>query len=112
MWAEKSMYGKKYWGVVRATFIIDPRGKVAQVFPEGLAEDARRPGAWRARRARSRLRCQRSWTAELGPRDEHAVAGRERAPGVAAARLHLEVRVAEHVLDLRCGPQAKAMDLF
>ena len=28
------MYGKKYWGVVRATFIIDPKGKVAQVFPK------------------------------------------------------------------------------
>ena len=51
VWAEKSMYGKKYWGVVRATFIIDPQGKVAQVFPEGLAEDARRPGARRAPRA-------------------------------------------------------------
>ena len=34
VWAEKSMFGKKYWGVLRATFIIDPRGKVAQVFPK------------------------------------------------------------------------------
>ena len=25
-WVEKSMYGKKYWGVQRATFVIDPDG--------------------------------------------------------------------------------------
>ncbi|MDQ2676612.1 MAG: thioredoxin-dependent thiol peroxidase [Actinomycetota bacterium] len=34
VWTEKSMYGKTYWGVQRATFIIDPNGKVAQVFPK------------------------------------------------------------------------------
>jgi peroxiredoxin Q/BCP len=33
-WVEKSMYGKKYMGVQRATFIIDPDGKIAQVFPK------------------------------------------------------------------------------
>jgi thioredoxin-dependent peroxiredoxin len=32
-WVEKSMYGKKYMGVQRATFIIGPDGKVAKVFP-------------------------------------------------------------------------------
>jgi peroxiredoxin Q/BCP len=32
VWQEKSMYGKKYMGVVRTTFLIDPRGKVAQRF--------------------------------------------------------------------------------
>jgi peroxiredoxin Q/BCP len=32
-WVEKSMYGRKYMGVVRATFIIDPKGKIAKVFP-------------------------------------------------------------------------------
>jgi len=31
-WAEKSMYGKKYMGVQRSTFIIDADGKVARVF--------------------------------------------------------------------------------
>jgi thioredoxin-dependent peroxiredoxin len=31
-WVEKSMYGKKYWGVQRSTFIIDPEGKIARVF--------------------------------------------------------------------------------
>jgi len=33
-WVEKSMYGKKYMGVQRATFIIDPAGKIARVFPK------------------------------------------------------------------------------
>lgn len=33
-WVEKSMYGNKYMGVQRATFIIDPRGKIAKVFPK------------------------------------------------------------------------------
>ncbi len=39
VWQEKSMYGKKYMGVARTTFIIGPDGKVAHVFekvkPEG-----------------------------------------------------------------------------
>ncbi len=33
-WVEKSMYGKKYMGVQRATFIIDPEGAIAKVFPK------------------------------------------------------------------------------
>jgi len=33
-WGEKSMYGKTYMGVQRATFIIDPEGKIAKVFPK------------------------------------------------------------------------------
>lgn len=33
-WVEKSMYGRKYMGVARATFIIDPQGKIARVFPK------------------------------------------------------------------------------
>ncbi len=33
-WVEKSMYGKKYMGVQRATFIIDPKGRIARVFPK------------------------------------------------------------------------------
>jgi len=31
VWVEKSMYGKKYWGNERTTFVIDPEGNVAQV---------------------------------------------------------------------------------
>ena len=33
-WVEKSMYGKKYWGVQRATFLIDDAGKIAKAFPK------------------------------------------------------------------------------
>ncbi len=33
-WVEKSMYGKKYLGVQRATFLIDADGKIAEVFPK------------------------------------------------------------------------------
>jgi peroxiredoxin Q/BCP len=28
------MYGKKYWGVTRSTFLIDPDGTIAEVFPK------------------------------------------------------------------------------
>src|ERR1700691_2346540 len=39
VWVEKSMYGKKYMGVARTTFIIDKNSKIAKVFekvkPEG-----------------------------------------------------------------------------
>jgi thioredoxin-dependent peroxiredoxin len=34
VWGEKKMYGKAYMGVQRATFVIDPDGKVAKVFPK------------------------------------------------------------------------------
>ena len=33
-WMEKSMYGKKYMGVQRATFIIDATGTIAHVIPK------------------------------------------------------------------------------
>jgi len=33
VWAEKSMYGRKYWGALRATFVIGPDGVVAHVIP-------------------------------------------------------------------------------
>src|SRR5687768_3328221 len=29
VWAEKSMYGKKYMGIVRSAFLIDEKGKIA-----------------------------------------------------------------------------------
>ncbi len=34
VWAEKTNYGRTYWGALRATFIIDPDGTVAKVFPK------------------------------------------------------------------------------
>ena len=33
-WGEKTMYGKTYWGVQRATFIVDADGRIAKVFPK------------------------------------------------------------------------------
>jgi Peroxiredoxin len=42
VWVEKSMYGRKYMGVERSTFLIDEDGKIAKVFakvkPAGHAE--------------------------------------------------------------------------
>jgi thioredoxin-dependent peroxiredoxin len=34
VWAEKSMYGRRYWGNLRATFVIDRDGRVATVLPK------------------------------------------------------------------------------
>ena len=31
VWAQKSMFGKKYWGVNRTTFVIDAAGRIAHV---------------------------------------------------------------------------------
>jgi peroxiredoxin Q/BCP len=35
---EKNMYGKKVLGIERTTFLIDPEGRVAHVFPKVKAE--------------------------------------------------------------------------
>jgi thioredoxin-dependent peroxiredoxin len=47
VWVEKSMYGKKYMGTERSTFVIDSAGRIAAIFrkvkPEehvGLVRDA------------------------------------------------------------------------
>lgn len=32
VYKEKNMYGRKYWGIERSTFIIDPEGKVKAIF--------------------------------------------------------------------------------
>lgn len=34
VWQEKSMYGRKYMGIVRTTFIIDASGKISNIFPK------------------------------------------------------------------------------
>lgn len=34
VWVEKTMYGKKSMGIQRATFLIDPAGKIAAVWPK------------------------------------------------------------------------------
>ncbi len=32
VWGEKSMYGKKYMGIVRSAFLIDEKGKLAEAW--------------------------------------------------------------------------------
>ncbi len=43
VWKEKSMYGKKFWGIVRSTFLIDGDGNIARewrkVKVDGHAEE-------------------------------------------------------------------------
>ena len=43
VWKEKSMYGRKYMGVERTTFIIAPKGTITKIFrkvkPAGHAEE-------------------------------------------------------------------------
>ena len=34
VWAEKSMYGKTYWGALRWTFIVDASGTIVHVIPK------------------------------------------------------------------------------
>ena len=42
-WGEKSMYGRKYQGILRTTFVIDASGRIAKVFekvkPKGHAAE-------------------------------------------------------------------------
>lgn len=33
VWKEKSLYGKKYMGLERTTFVINPEGKISKIFP-------------------------------------------------------------------------------
>ena len=33
-WGEKSLYGRKYMGIIRSTFLIGTNGKVARVWPK------------------------------------------------------------------------------
>ncbi len=32
VWKEKSMYGRKYMGIVRTTFVIDEKGRIEKIF--------------------------------------------------------------------------------
>jgi peroxiredoxin Q/BCP len=42
-WGEKSLYGRKFLGVIRKTFLIDSKGRIARIWPkvsvEGHAEE-------------------------------------------------------------------------
>ena len=33
-WVEKQNYGKTYWGTARTTFLVDPSGRIARVWPK------------------------------------------------------------------------------
>jgi thioredoxin-dependent peroxiredoxin len=43
VWAQKTFFGRKYWGVNRTTFVIDREGRIAHVFekvnPLGHADE-------------------------------------------------------------------------
>ena len=39
VWAEKSMYGRKYMGVLRTTFIIDAEGRIEKIFEKVRTKD-------------------------------------------------------------------------
>jgi len=39
VWKEKNMYGKKYMGIERTTFIIDADGKISKIFPKVKVDD-------------------------------------------------------------------------
>jgi thioredoxin-dependent peroxiredoxin len=42
VWKEKSMYGRKYWGIERSTFLIDEEGRIERAWrrvrPKGHAQ--------------------------------------------------------------------------
>jgi thioredoxin-dependent peroxiredoxin len=38
-WGEKSMYGKKYQGIIRSAFLIDEQGTVAEAWPKISPKD-------------------------------------------------------------------------
>ena len=33
-WGEKSLYGRKYYGVIRKTFLIDAQGRIVHIWPK------------------------------------------------------------------------------
>ncbi len=39
VWIEKSMYGKKYMGAERSTFVIDANGRIAKIFRKVKPEE-------------------------------------------------------------------------
>lgn len=39
VWVEKSMYGKKYMGTERTTFVIDPAGRIAAIYRKVKPEE-------------------------------------------------------------------------
>ena len=38
-WGEKSMYGKKYMGIIRSAFLVDEKGRIAEAWPKISPKD-------------------------------------------------------------------------
>lgn len=39
VWGEKQLYGRKYMGIIRTTFLIDAEGKIKQIFDKVISKD-------------------------------------------------------------------------
>jgi peroxiredoxin Q/BCP len=39
VWGEKQMYGRKYMGIIRTTFLIDAEGKIKLIFDKVISKD-------------------------------------------------------------------------
>ena len=39
VWQEKSLYGRKFMGIVRSTFVIDDKGKIAEIYSKVRVKD-------------------------------------------------------------------------
>src|SRR5687767_9042359 len=39
VWGEKSMYGRKYMGIVRSAFLVDEKGKIQEAWPKISPKD-------------------------------------------------------------------------
>ena len=50
VWGEKTMFGRKYMGVVRTTFLIGRDGRIARIWRQGARGRPRKPGSQRCRR--------------------------------------------------------------
>jgi peroxiredoxin Q/BCP len=39
VWGEKTLYGRKYFGILRTSFIVDKEGRIAKIFPKVKPEN-------------------------------------------------------------------------
>jgi peroxiredoxin Q/BCP len=47
VWKQKNLYGKKFMGIERTTFVIDKTGRIAQIYPKVKVEGTS-PRCWRS----------------------------------------------------------------
>ena len=64
VWGEKSMYGRKYLGIIRSAFVIDEKGKIADAFYKVSPKATF--GEHRARSRRSASRPRRTGCRSVG----------------------------------------------